>query len=222
MPRKLPRKKYNVLRDQFPYIHLLTYISELKKILANCKTILDIGCGATSPLRFTDCEYLVGVDLNPSSIAKAKKNQTHNAYIIADAKDINRLFKENEFDACVGPDLIEHLTKKDGLKLIQSMEKIAKKKVVIFTPNGYMHQHDEKNPLEDHQSGWTAKEMEKFGFEVKGIFGPKSLRGDQHLLKGNKWITGFISEIIQFFYTKNHPETAAALLCVKNKSQLTS
>ena len=98
------------------------------------------------------------------------------------------------------------------------MEHLAKKKIILFTPNGYMNQHDAEHPLQNHQSGWTAKEMQEHGFEVYGMLGTKFLRTDQHVLKGNKYITGLLSEIIQTTYSYNHPETAAAILCVKHLS----
>ncbi|MCM8802024.1 MAG: SAM-dependent methyltransferase, partial [Candidatus Omnitrophica bacterium] len=109
-----------------------------------------------------------------------------------------------------------------GLELIEKMEKIAKKKVIIFTPNGFLPQKEyENNPWEVHRSGWTAEEMKKMGYKVIGISGWKSLwkflRGERAEIKLKpKWFWYLILDITQFF-TKNHPEKAFQILCIKEK-----
>lgn len=202
----------------FPVIPILTYQRELNYHLKNCESVLDIGCGGGSPLRHIYFKRAVGIDLDQEYIDEAAENRTHHELILSDVKTIKHKFHKKEFDACVALDLIEHLTKKDGLDLIADMERLAKKKVIIFTPNGYMNQKNEKHPLQNHQSGWTAEEMEKRGFKVYGMLGPKVLRKDQHVLRGNKYISGMLSELIQLVYTRNHPYNAAAIFCVKELS----
>ena len=218
---KFSRKTYHLVRDQFPVIPIITYVNELKKTLKGCNTVLDLGCGVTSPLRFLNFDYVVGLDLHKHALSFAKKNKTHHRYILSDIRSVGDKFPRKSFAACCAFDVIEHLTKVEGLKLIKNMEKIAIKKVIIFTPNGYMHQKDNKNPLQNHRSAWTVQEMKNLGFKVVGIFGPKFLRGNQHYFKGNKYILGMISEIIQYLHTRNHPETAAAILCFKTLPQPT-
>ncbi|CAN5233787.1 hypothetical protein BH09PAT2_BH09PAT2_02460 [soil metagenome] len=208
-------------RHVFPFwnklanLTMIQYHLELQKQLSDCESVLDIGCCGGSPIRYIPFTRAVGVELDEEYIKTAKKNRTHDEYVQADAKKIDTLFKPKEFDACVALDLIEHLTKKDGLTLIKNMERLAKKKIILFTPNGYMNQKNEEQPLQDHHSGWTAQEMKELGFHVVGMLGPKTLRTDQHVLKGNKYITGLVSEIAQFIYIHDQPEKAAAIMCIK-------
>ncbi len=61
-------------------------------------------------------------------------------------------------DAVICIDVLEHLTKKEGLEFIKKMEKWAKKKIIIFT-NGYVPQDVDKNPLQIHKSGWSYNEF---------------------------------------------------------------
>ena len=213
----LQRKLYSYWY-QLPTFPILSYVEALKTHLSDCKTVLDVGCGAGSPTKYFEFERIVGVDLDTEYIAQAKERQTHHELHLTDVREITKIFKEKEFDCCIALDLIEHLTYDEGFRLIKDMEHLAKKKIILFTPNGYMNQHDAEHPLQNHQSGWTAKEMQEHGFEVYGMLGPKFLRTDQHVLKGNKYITGLLSEIIQTTYSYNHPETAAAILCVKHLS----
>ena len=113
-------------------------------------------------------------------------------------------------------DLIEHLTKEDGLKLIRDMETIAAKKIVIFTPSGFLSQPSHDGDLQEHLSGWEPEEMRKLGFQVLGMQGPKFLRGEEHQHKYRpKQFWGIISALGHYFYTRRRPERAAAMLCVK-------
>jgi hypothetical protein len=57
------------------------------------------------------------------------------------------------------------------------MENVAKKKIIIFTPNGFLRQDEyDGDKLQIHKSGWTVDEFKKLGYEVKGINGWKPLR----------------------------------------------
>jgi len=132
--------------------------------------------------------------------------------------DLEKKFETNSFDCVLASDLIEHLTKEDGLKLIDMMEKIAKNKIIIFTPNGFLSQGEyDNNPWQIHKSGWTVKEMKEKGYEVIGIDGWKPLRGEYASLRfwpKHFWL--IISDITQFF-VKNKPEKAFEILCYKIK-----
>jgi hypothetical protein len=109
------------------------------------------------------------------------------------------------------------LPKEDGLKLMRDMETIAKRKVVFFTPNGFLPQrqaHD--SDLQAHFSGWEAEEMKRHGYDVIGMLGPKSLRGEYHLLtRRPKILWGMASILSQILWVQRHPEKAAAILCIK-------
>ena len=54
--------------------------------------------------------------------------------------DIRKIgFRPKSFDAVLALDVLKQLTKVDGLNLIKNMEKIAKRFIVPFTPNGFLH-----------------------------------------------------------------------------------
>ncbi|MFW9819701.1 MAG: class I SAM-dependent methyltransferase [Candidatus Thorarchaeota archaeon] len=191
--------------------------SELEKAILPCNTLLDLGCGADSPIKyFSDKFHCVGVDLYERSINNSKKKEIHNEYYQIDVLKIEDKFKPNSFDCVVALDLIEHLTKEEGYKLINTMEKISKKKVVIFTPNGYHPQGEfDVNPWNNHKSGWSVEEMEQKGYRVIGMNGLKYLKGEYAAPKYKpKLLWYVISEITQIF-VRNHPERANQLLCVK-------
>ena len=130
----------NTLRPLYRVV-FLDWRQEIEKELDGCTSFLDIGCGTNTPIRkYSKKYYSVGVDGFEPSIEESKKKGLHTEYCIMDILDIDKKFKEKAFDCVVALDLIEHLEKKVGVKLIEVMEKIAKKKVIIFTPNGFLPQ----------------------------------------------------------------------------------
>ena len=112
--------------------------------------------------------------------------------------------------------MIEHLTKEEGLKLLDMMEAIAKKKMIVFTPNGFSAQECYfDNPWQAHKSGWSVKEMKNRGYRVIGIHGWMHLRGERSEIKFRPtkfWM--MISELTQIFI-RNYPELAFQILCIK-------
>ncbi len=196
------------------------YTSELEKAIGDCKTLLDVGCGNNSPIRtFSDKLYSVGVDAFAPSIEKSKKLNIHNEYRQMDILDIDKEFEPDSFDCVLASDLIEHLEKDEGYRLIESMEKIAKKKIIIFTPNGFLPQGEyDNNPWQLHKSGWEVEEMKAKGYEVIGINGMKALRGEYAAPKYRPFFFwSIISDITQLF-VRNKPEKAFQILCVKTKN----
>ena len=204
------------VRSQFPRILFGTYLAEIAKALRGCSTCLDVGCGGGSPLRLIGVDYLAGVDGHAPSIEEARRNKTHNELHLADVLTIGAHFAARRFDACIALDLIEHLTKEDGHRLLKDMETIASRRVIIFTPNGFVPQSSQEGDLQEHLSGWEVSEMRGLGYEVIGLFGPKSLRGEYHKAKHlPRSIAGVLSTAGHLLYNRSHPESAAALLCVK-------
>lgn len=190
----------------------------LEKELKECKSLLDVGCGSNSPIGKLPKKkfYSVGVDAFREAIEKSKKNKIHNKYFLMNVMKIDTKFKAKSFDCVLALDLIEHLKKKDGVRLIKKMEKIARKKVIILTPNGFLPQEEyEGNIKQVHLSGWSVKEMRKEGYGVIGINGLKGLRKEKAELKFKpKIFWRVVSDISQVF-VKNHPEKAFHILCVK-------
>jgi hypothetical protein len=133
------------------------------------------------------------------------------------ALDLDKTFSPKSFDCVLGLDLIEHLEKEEGFRLISMMEKIAKKRVIIFTPNGLLPQEEfGGNILQIHKSGWSVEEMREKGFRVIGILGWKPLRGSKGSLKFSpKTFWSIISTLTQQV-VKNRPQWAFQILCVKD------
>jgi SAM-dependent methyltransferase len=208
-----------LLRMLFPQLAVFTYIRTLQRVLADCSSCLDIGCGASSPLRFVRLDHTVGIDGHPPTLEQARALRTHDDYRNVPAQEILEHFGEASFDGVVALDLIEHLTKDEGLALIAAMERVARKKILLFTPNGYLPQESHDGDLQEHRSGWTADEMRRLGFRVLGMHGHRVLRGQEHRLRLRpRALGGLLAVASHHLYTHAHPDAAAALLCIKERS----
>ncbi|MEI7809445.1 MAG: class I SAM-dependent methyltransferase [Verrucomicrobiota bacterium] len=189
----------------------------LRTALSGCASVLDIGCGMNPTLRQLGVSQTCGAEGYAPSFNEARRQNTHDQLVQCDVRELSRHFQPGQFDACIALDVIEHLAKPDGLKLLADMERIARKRVVIFTPSGFLEQHHASNDdLQEHLSGWEAAEMERLGYHVTGQLGPKSLRGEYHALKRRPaafW--GLVSLAGQLTHSQHHPAEAAAILCVK-------
>lgn len=182
----------------------LFFIYTMEKELSSYKSVLDVGCGHSSVVGSVKRTFKSeGIDIHKKTIELSRKNKTHDTYKVGDIKKLSTLYKKKSFDVCVSIDVIEHFTKKEALKLISDMESIARKKVIILTPNGFYEQHDfDGNPHQEHKSGWEKSELEKLGYTLYGLRGLKYLRDEHAGIKYKPWlfwgICAFISEILFF------------------------
>ena len=153
-------------------LHALVYVPNWL-INSDSKTILDVACGKGLPMKLINKRHSLestGVDLFEPYIKYCKKNNIHDKYYLKDVRKI--YFKNNSFDTVIALQIIEHLTKKDALKLISKLEKIAKKQVIISTPIGKTdYETDDGNSLQRHKSYFYPKDFEKMGYRVFKVGG---------------------------------------------------
>jgi SAM-dependent methyltransferase len=153
-----------------------TLDSELMKSLRDCDSVLDLGCGPKSPIRnITWMARRVGVEAFHPYVETARLNQTHDE--IREASIMGLDIEENSFDAVTLIDVIEHMTREDAQATIAFAKRIARKKVVINSPNGFIAQEAlDGNDLQKHLSGWDLSDMKSLNFGVRGLAGLKFLR----------------------------------------------
>ncbi len=194
---------------------------QVRRALKDCRSVLDIGCGPDSALARFGFDRLVGYEGYEPSLRAAAQKRTHHQLVLGKVQELGEHFGAGELDACVALDVIEHLPKSEGWQMLQSMERIAARKCVILTPNGFLSQsHSEGGDLQEHLSGWEPAEMRQHGYLVQGVLGPKSLRGEYHKLKRQpEWLWGSISLPGQIVFARWLPSAAAAILCVKRLRQ---
>ena len=111
--------------------------------------VLDLGCGNGVSTANIRGETVVGVDLSPKQLIRAKRKFPDRVFVVGDATALP--FKSNSFDLIVAINLIHHLSDKtsEGLK---ECHRVLKKggKILTVDPNLI-------NPF-----GFTAREIFKF------------------------------------------------------------
>lgn len=212
----------DIIRVLYRKIIPNTFLLELGKELKGCKSVLDLGCGFRSPIHnFPKTFYTEGVEIYDPYIESSKRHGIHDRYHNIDVLTINKIFKPKSFDCVLALSLIEHFNKRDGLRLIKNMEKIAKEKVIILTPNGSIPQNHlhEDNPYQRHKSGWSPSEMKNLGFKVIGVSGFKFLKGEtaenKPQLKWWPWIFWKLVSDISALFLKTRPLSSFEIFCVK-------
>jgi ubiquinone/menaquinone biosynthesis C-methylase UbiE len=193
--------------------------SKLKSELVNCNSFIELGCGVRSPAaKHVRNKRTIGIDRHVPSLRLNKKTGYFEDYILADLTYLP--LKDNSFDCVAAFDVIEHLTKPQAKQLIEDMERISKKKVIISTPNGFnpkCHLEDD-NPLQIHKCGWTVQEMSKSGYVVFGIDGLLGLRGESGSATIKPEVLGSLLSRLSDPFVYKCPTTAFQLLCIKPKS----
>lgn len=128
--------------------------------------VLDLGCGRMQITRELKCKVIFGIDAYKPYIDELKIEGFSYVYCGRIEKYLPD-FKTKSFDVVMAIDAIEHLIKPAALKAIGQMERVARKRVVIFTTKGFIPQEREENPeFQRHRCGFLPIEFEGLGYEI--------------------------------------------------------
>lgn len=213
------------LKDLLEKIYHKTFgrnnlFSLLRREIEDGWTILDVGCGHHSSLiGIKKGSLKVGLDHYEPYISKSRSQSVHDFYVLGDARELP--FEANSFDCALATEVLEHLDKQEGSKMIKEMERVAKKKILLTTPNGFLPTYPgpNDNPDEAHLSGWTVDDVKDLGFKVYGISGLKALwkveSGQAVIRFKPRKVFGRLVEITELF-VYYYPSLAFQLFLVKN------
>ena len=157
--------------------------AKLNQILKD-RSVLDIGCGDGRNFNPNSGIY-VGID-NNNRILSYKPNTT-NFLMKYDFSNGLIPFLDKSFDAVLLIDVIEHLEKDKALILLKEAERIAKEKIIIYTPEGFLEQNEKEGKLRDpgfdtydiHRCGFEKKELEEMGYVIE-IYNGDSVHNRQY------------------------------------------
>ncbi len=171
----------------------------------SAKSILDIGCGEGLPMRLIKkrmkVESSTGVDLFEPYIKKARNIQTHGSYELQDIRKLN--YGRESFDVVIASHVLEHLPKEEALMVLEKLERIAKKQIIIAAPIGEMyHPEVDGNKLQLHLSEFEPEEFEKRNYRIIR-YGWKWLLGEKGLI--NKYPNIFIRKLIFIIHLLSTP-----------------
>jgi len=169
---KLIRRLYHSpLANIFP-----TSVRRLQSDLLDCGSVLDLGCGPSSPLEYVkNIKHSVGVEAYEPYVERSRAKRIHSEYVVKNILDLD--YQEGAFDAVILIGVLEHVDRELGNKVLELCAKWARKKVIVTTPNGFIPQKSlDGNPLQMHLSGWKVDDFKKLGYTVRGLCGLKLLR----------------------------------------------
>lgn len=153
-----------------------TLVHELQSELRDCKSVIDLGCGPSSPLQY--CQWIersIGVEAFEPYLEQSKAKKIHTEYLNARLETLD--FPDKSVDAVILIDVLEHLPEELGYKILKKAIRWARKKIIVSSPNGFIEQSAlDGNELQKHLSGWDYARMKSLGFRCRGMAGPKWLR----------------------------------------------
>ena len=178
------------------------------------KKVLDVGCGKgingylIRASRDTRGSKLIGIDVNPEFLNFCKKHNTYD--VLLNIRLPKLPFKDKSIDFVLCTEVIEHLTKSQGIKLLNEIDRICRGRALITTPNVYFETIP--NEFEDsHRSSWGISDFRRAGFKVYGLGFKTTILQSDPLLK--------IKQALYFFATPFAyliPEISGILVCVKD------
>lgn len=189
----------------------------VKKELYGCKTICDVGCGeggfASRLVSVMDKKavMLTGCEIHVPYLKMAKESGVHKKLVRCDIRHLP--FKEKSFDAVISINSIEHIPK--DLSYIDKLESLAKKKIVITTPRGYLSSKDWGVNTQRHVCGYEIEEFARKGYMVHGWESRFFYLLWEKTPPPFNLAWSMISHLLNAF-TYNHLRFANALLCSKD------
>lgn len=155
------------IRPYVPFTVLNTVIRTLDK---NGESILDVGCGKGIPMQVINRNHIwqtTGVDGFEPYLEEARERKSHDTYILSDIRNMDLPPKSYDIVLCM--EVLEHFDKEEGMKLLSKFEEIARRQIIITTPQGEYEQHAlDDNDYQEHKYMWKAAELMDLGYMVRG------------------------------------------------------
>jgi hypothetical protein len=156
----------------------VNYVSreELEGVVASkvqdADSVLDIGPGIR-PQQLVDARVHICVDAHRPYLERLKRESGDDPkYVLINAAwdQFIGMLPDKTVDTVFAVDVIEHMKKEDGFRMLREAERVARQQVVIFTPLGFYPQSydDETKPdrwgmdggyWQTHRSGWEPQDF---------------------------------------------------------------
>lgn len=167
-------------------------MSGAKEHIVETDVVLDIGCGIV-PMNYFRPKFHIMVEPwhEYSDVLWQRHREDKSVLILSlGALECLSSLKPNSVDSIFLLDVIEHLEKDVGQKVLIEIERVCRRQAVIFTPLGFMPQHMEDGEndawglsgveMQEHKSGWLPEDFsDGWEFLVCDRFHLSNYNGDQ-------------------------------------------
>lgn len=139
--------------------------------------VLDLGCGimqATTGIydgkKSLKCKTILGVELVEKYLDRVKQ---HYPTVKMNVMDTDK-FVDGSYDVVICLDVLEHLEMPYAMELLREMKRIARNKVLVYTPRNFDHNGDNvnnawgmgENQLQHHHCLVTEKMLNDLGYRT--------------------------------------------------------
>lgn len=176
-----------------PYIYV-------QQATSNGESLLSLCCGIGLELSGLSTQDVTAVDLAQQYLDDVKHRCPQAKTVLSDALEYTKAQPDNSVDVISIIDGIEHMDKKSGIKLLKEMKRVVRKEILLFTPEGpgeggYLKNEPHNawgiegaDHFQTHKSGWTAGELEKFGFGFIAKAYDTSQHGEPYAALMMRWV----------------------------------
>jgi len=174
------------------------------------ESLIDLGCGrgimGALCRIYRDPKHLVGVDAHEPSVEFCTSFGLYDKCLVRDLRNLPLPFRDDEFDVATCIEVVEHLPREAGDRLVDEIERIAHV-TIISTPNVFSRQPEyDENPNQRHLSRWFPRDFRKRGYRVHGV-------GDMVFLgRKIRYLSRALGPV-----TKHAPALSSLLLCVRDR-----
>ena len=152
--------------------------------LVEGRTVLDLGCGFGHWAQLLRTHYhsddparravVTGVDVFAPNVEFCRQVGAYASLVAADAVEFLTAQASGAFDTVLATELIEHLPRETGERLLVEAARVAGKVAILSTPNWrYLRPGASTmtgfNEHEHHVSSWTATDFRRHGYAVRGV-----------------------------------------------------
>nr|WP_315488783.1 class I SAM-dependent methyltransferase [uncultured Rhodoferax sp.] len=162
----------NAMGSHHYYDSAVELLTAIEKTVKETEVVVDIGCGIV-PMNYfrPKLHFMVEPWQEYSDILTYRHTGDKSVIVLrTGAVEALRQFGDNSVDSVFLLDVIEHLEKEEGQKIVVESERVAREQIVIFTPLGYMPQHIGKDQtdgwglsgssVQEHRSGWFPEDFD--------------------------------------------------------------
>lgn len=163
-----------------------------KEHIVETDVALDIGCGIVPMNYFRPKLHIMAEPWHEYSAVLRQRHHDDKSVLILSlgALEVLQSLQPDSVDSIFMLDVIEHLDKELGEKVILEIERVCRRQAVLFTPLGFMPQHMESGEkdawgfsgaaMQEHRSGWLPEEFgQGWQFLVCEEFHKQKFNGDE-------------------------------------------